>query len=67
MRPIAATTAFLLAGSLALPAFAQSKGERLDTLEARMDGVERQLANQGLMELSRQIEQLTVELRKLRA
>jgi tol-pal system protein YbgF len=66
VRPIAATTAFLLAGSLALPAFAQSKGERLDTLEARMDGVERQLANQGLMELSRQIEQLTVELRKLR-
>ena len=50
----------------AAPAFAQSKNERLDGLEARMDGVERQLANQGLIELARQIDALTEELRKLR-
>ncbi len=48
------------------PAFAQSKNERLDALEARMDGVERQLANQGLIEMARQIDALTEELRKLR-
>jgi tol-pal system protein YbgF len=66
MRSFAAPTALLLAASFALPAFAQSRGERIETLEARMDGVERQLANQGLMEMSRQIEQLTAELRRLR-
>ncbi len=58
--------AVLLAASMACAAFAQSKGERLDVLEARMDGVERQLANQGLLEISRQIEVLNGELRRLR-
>jgi len=48
------------------PAWGQSKGERLDSLEARMDGVERQLANQGLLELSRQIESLGAQVRELR-
>ena len=66
MKQVGAALALLIAVSLALPAFAQSKNERLDMLESRMDGVERQLANQGLMEMSRQIEQLTEELRKLR-
>ncbi len=56
----------LLAALLATAAFAQSKGERLDLLEARMDATERQLANQGLLEISRQIEVLTGELRTLR-
>ena len=56
----------LLAALVASAAFAQSKGERLDLLESRMDAVERQLANQGLLEISRQIELLTGELRTLR-
>lgn len=56
----------LLAALAASGTFAQSKGERLDTLESRMDAAERQLANQGLLEISRQIEVLTGELRTLR-
>ncbi len=59
---LAALAAALMAG----PALAQSKNERLDALEARMGGVERQLANQGLLEMSRQIDALTEELRRLR-
>ena len=58
--------AFVLAGLAALPAFAQSKGERLDSLEARMDGVERQLANQGLLEMSRQLDALAEQVRQMR-
>ena len=58
--------ACLLAGLAASSALAQSKGERLDMLESRMGAVERQLANQGLLEMSRQIELLTAELRTLR-
>jgi tol-pal system protein YbgF len=56
----------LLAAGTAGPVLAQSKNERLDALESRMDGVERQLANQGLLDLSRQIDMLAEELRKLR-
>jgi tol-pal system protein YbgF len=56
----------LLAALAATAALAQSKGERLDSLESRVDSVERQLANQGLMEMSRQIELLNGELRSLR-
>jgi tol-pal system protein YbgF len=64
-RPLQAATGLLAV--LVVPlAFAQSKGERLDMLESRMDAVERQLANQGLLEISRQIEVLTGELRTLR-
>src|SRR5262245_5197237 len=58
--------AAVLAGLSATAAHAQSKGERLDMLESRMSSVERQLENQGLLELSRQIEVLTGELRALR-
>ena len=62
VRPFAAAVlAFHAAGAVA-----QSKGERLDTLESRMSAVERQLENQGLIEMSRQIEMLTEEVRKLR-
>ena len=58
---------FLLCAVLAADAaLAQSKGERLDMLESRMSAVERQLENQGLLEMSRQIEMLTGELRSLR-
>ncbi|MGH8244426.1 MAG: YbgF trimerization domain-containing protein, partial [Steroidobacteraceae bacterium] len=56
----------MLAGLAATPAFAQSKGERLDVLESKMATVERQLDNQGLLEMSRQIEALTAELREMR-
>jgi tol-pal system protein YbgF len=56
----------LAAGIAAAPALAQSKGERLDMLESRMSSVERQLENQGLIEMSRQISALTAELRRLR-
>jgi tol-pal system protein YbgF len=66
MRSAARTVACLLAGLLAPSAFAQSKGERIELLESRMDGVERQLANQALLEMARQVEVLTGELRKLR-
>jgi tol-pal system protein YbgF len=55
----------LATGLAAGPALAQSKNERLDTLESRMSAVERQLENQGLIEMSRQIEVLTDEIRKL--
>ena len=66
MRPAGPVALLLLAGIAAAPALAQSKGERLDSLESRMDGVERQLANQGLLEMSRQIEALSGQLRQLR-
>jgi tol-pal system protein YbgF len=66
MRLIPSLWLAALAGTAALPALAQSKGERLDMLESRMDAVERQLANQALLEMSRQIEVLTGELRMLR-
>ena len=49
-----------------MPALAQSRGERLDTLEQRMGVVERQLENQGLLEMSRQLEAMDLELRRLR-
>jgi tol-pal system protein YbgF len=61
-----AVAAGVLACLAAPGALAQSKGERLDSLETRMGSVERQLANQGLLEMSRQIQQMTAELRTLR-
>jgi len=66
MRGSLPVFAVLAAAWTAGPAVAQSKNERLDALESRMDGVERQLANQGLLEMSRQIDALTEELRRLR-
>jgi tol-pal system protein YbgF len=65
MRPLRAMVLILAAGSAAEAALAQSKNERLDMLESRMSAVERQLENQGLVEMSRQIEVLTDEVRKL--
>ncbi len=58
--------AVMLAGVVTMPAFAQSKNERLDALESRMGAVERQFENQGLLEMARQLETLTEELRRLR-
>ena len=66
MRAAVSVAVLLLAGLAAAAAQAQSKGERLDSLEARMDGVERQLANQGLLEMTRQIEALSAQVRQLR-
>jgi tol-pal system protein YbgF len=66
MRPVRPIAVAVIAGLAAGAALAQSKGERLDMLESRMSAVERQLENQGLIEMSRQIEVLTDELRKLR-
>ena len=56
----------VLAAVVAVPAIAQSRGERIETLEQRMGVVERQLENQGLLEMSRQLEALDQELRRLR-
>jgi tol-pal system protein YbgF len=66
MSAARAIPVLLVAALAAEAALAQSKGERLDTLESRMSAVERQLENQGLLEMSRQIEVLTGELRSLR-
>lgn len=66
MRFAAPLALLSLAWLAAGPCLAQSKGERLEMLESRMDGVERQLANQALLEMSRQLEVLSGELRGLR-
>lgn len=58
--------AALLAALVASPAAAQSRGERIELLEQRMDIVERKLENQGLLEMARQLESLQQELRRLR-
>jgi tol-pal system protein YbgF len=66
MRPLRFAAALLIAFVAAPAALAQSRGERIEMLESRMDAVERQLANQGLLEMSRQIQQLTAEMRTMR-
>ncbi len=59
--------ALALCGALAaVPAAAQSKGERIEVLEARVAALERQLANQGLLEMQRQLTTQDAELRRLR-
>ena len=45
---------------------AQSRGERLDTLEQRVGIVEQKLDNQGLIEMARQLDALEIEVRNLR-
>ncbi len=66
MRRAQLLTVLMVVALAATQAFAQSKGERLDTLESRMDGVERQLANQALVDMSRQLEALGAQVRQLR-
>ncbi|MGQ0428920.1 MAG: tol-pal system protein YbgF [Gammaproteobacteria bacterium] len=56
----------LAAAAAAAPAAAQSRGERIESLEARMQAVERQLESQALMEMARQLEAQDAELRRLR-
>jgi tol-pal system protein YbgF len=66
VRHIRVAAALLIAFAAGPAALAQSRGERIEMLESRMDAVERQLANQGLLEMSRQIQQLTAEMRTMR-
>lgn len=67
VRPRAAfATAAVICALVAQPAAAQSRGERIESLEQRMDVVERQLENQGLIEMARQLEALDAEVRRLR-
>jgi tol-pal system protein YbgF len=56
----------LVAAAASMPAGAQSRGERIETLEARMQAVERQLESQALVEMSRQLGAQEAEMRRLR-
>ena len=56
----------MLAVSAAIPAMAQSQGERIGALEQRMGAVEQKLDSQALLEMSRQLDALTAEVRALR-
>ena len=56
----------VLAAAAAMPALAQSQGERIGALEQRMGAVEQKLDNQALLEMSRQLDALTAEVRALR-
>ena len=56
----------MMAALAATAADAQSQGERIGTLEQRMGAVEQKLDNQGLLEMSRQLDALEAELRRLR-
>ena len=57
----------VMMGALAATAaIAQSQGERIGALEQRMGAVEQKLENQGLLEMSRQLDALQAELRRLR-
>ncbi len=56
----------VLAALAATTALAQSQGERIGTLEGRMAVVEQKLDNQALLEMSRQLDALSAEVRALR-
>lgn len=60
---LAAAVVSALAGT---PAIAQSQGERIGALEQRMGVVEQKLDNQALLEMSRQLDALSAEVRALR-
>ena len=55
-----------LAALAAAPAIAQSQGERIGALEQRMGVVEQKLDNQALLEMARQLDALSAEVRTLR-
>lgn len=65
-RLAGAAMLMLVASAAAEPAGAQSRGERIESLEARMQAVERQLESQALLEMARQLESQDAELRRLR-
>ncbi|MGQ0383613.1 MAG: tol-pal system protein YbgF [Gammaproteobacteria bacterium] len=56
----------LIAATAAAQAAAQSRGERIESLEARVQAVERQLESQALVEMARQLEAQDAEFRRLR-
>ena len=56
----------VLTALTALPAIAQSQGERIGALEQRMGVVEQKLDNRALLEMSRQLDALSAEIRTLR-
>lgn len=58
--------AAVLAAFVATPVHAQSQGERIGALELRMGLVEQKLDNQALLEMSRQLDALSAEIRTLR-
>jgi len=62
----ASLAAAVLAALAATPAIAQSQGERIGALEQRMGVVEQKLDNQALLEMSRQLDALSAEIRTLR-
>lgn len=62
--PLIAVT--VLAALAAAGAGAQSKGERIETLEGRMEAVERKLDSQAFIEMARQLENQETEIRRLR-
>lgn len=65
IRPALAAIGAL--GALAaFGAAAQSKGERIETLESRMEAVERKLESQAFIEMARQLETQETEIRRLR-
>jgi len=63
---LACIAAVMMAALAATAADAQSQGERIGALEQRMGAVEQKLDNQGLLEMSRQLDALEAELRRLR-
>jgi len=56
----------VVAAMVAAPALAQSRGERIESLESRVGALERQLESQALLEMARQLESQDAELRRLR-
>lgn len=67
MRAPTSAAVLALAAALATPpGAAQSRGERIESLESRMDLVERQLESGALVEMARQLEAQGTELRRLR-
>lgn len=58
--------AAVLAALAAAPAIAQSQGERIGALEQRMGVVEQKLDNQALLEMARQLDALSADVRALR-
>ena len=65
-RETATFATVLLAATAAVPAMAQSQGERIGALEQRMGAVEQKLDSQALLEMSQQLDALTTEVRALR-
>ena len=64
--PVAIAGLTLLAALAAGQVQAQSRGERIETLESRMEAIERKLDSQAFVEMARQLESQDAEIRRLR-